>query len=85
MKTTFKKLLCALLLVLSCAFFVSLCAQEKKPVKVETVKTVIKSGDPVAYVKDGLTYYKGSKGGIYTIRTSKKTGNQYKQYVKKAN
>lgn len=26
--------------------------------------------------------YKGSKGGLYVIRTSKKSGKEYKQYLK---
>lgn len=53
-------------------------AQEKKKILPNT-----------AAIKDtviaGTKYpiYMGSKGGRYIIRTSKVTGNEYKQYLKK--
>ena len=31
---------------------------------------------------NGETFYKGAKGGIYYLRTSKKTGKTYKCYVR---
>lgn len=35
-------------------------------------------------IQDGtsLPVYKSSKGSLFVVRTSKKTGNAYKQYVK---
>ena len=31
---------------------------------------------------NGVTFYKGSKGGIYYYRLSKKTGKPYRCYIK---
>ena len=47
----------------------------------------VKPGEPTNLIyttKDGKTLpvYRGGKGGLFVIRTSAKTGNQYKQYVK---
>jgi len=42
---------------------------------------VVKTPDSVFAVKDGITFYKGSKGGVYYFKVSKKTGKQYKCYV----
>lgn len=47
----------------------------------------VKQGEPTNLVyptKDGkhLPVYRGAKGGLFVIRTSAKTGNQYRQYVK---
>jgi len=36
----------------------------------------------VYQVIGGETFYTGSKGGVYYLRTSKKTGKTYKVYVK---
>lgn len=47
-----------------------------------TSKTLTARKDTVYQVVDGVTFYKGAKGGIYYYRTSKKTGKAYKCYVK---
>ena len=55
-------------------------------VKIETAKKA--KSQPVktelTYTIKGIVYpvYKGSKGGYYIIRTSKKSGKEYKQYLK---
>lgn len=45
-------------------------------------KKVKNNGKPTGHTYKGYPVYQGSKGGYYVIRTSKKTGNEYKQYVK---
>lgn len=65
-------------------------AVNNNQVKIEqTTKqaNAVKPGEPTNLVyttKDGKTLpvYRGAKGGLFVIRTSAKTGNQYKQYVK---
>lgn len=42
----------------------------------------IKPGTPTPHTYKGYPVYQGAKGGYYVIRTSQKTGNQYKQYIK---
>jgi len=62
------------------------CAQSytmKNDQIVKTEKSVkTKAPDKVYTVQDGITFYVGSKGGIYYWKTSKKTGKTYKVYVK---
>ena len=45
-------------------------------------KKVKNNGKPTGHTYKGFPVYQGAKGGYYVIRTSKKTGNEYKQYVK---
>ena len=45
-------------------------------------KAVKNNGTLTKHTYKGLPVYQGAKGGYYVIRTSKKTGNEYKQYVK---
>ena len=45
-------------------------------------KKVKNNGKPTGHTYKGYPVYQGSKGGHYIIRTSKKTGNEYKQYIK---
>ena len=56
--------------------------QGDKVVKIETTKDTTKKADKVFSVVDGKTFYKGPKGGIYYWKKSKKTGKNYKVYVK---
>lgn len=51
---------------------------------IETTKkeTGIQLSDSVYTVKDSIVFYKGKKGGIYYLKTSKKTGNPYRVYIK---
>ena len=55
--------------------------------QVATQGKQVKKGEPTNLVyttKDGqrIPVYRGAKGGLFVIRTSAKTGSQYKQYVK---
>lgn len=45
-------------------------------------KKVKNNGKPTGHTYKGYPVYQGSKGGYYVIRTSKKSGNEYKQYIK---
>lgn len=45
-------------------------------------KKVKNNGTLTKHTYKGYPVYQGSKGGYYVIRTSKKSGNEYKQYVK---
>lgn len=45
-------------------------------------KKVKNNGTLTKHTYKGYPVYQGSKGGYYIIRVSKKTGNEYKQYVK---
>lgn len=59
--------------------------QDNKLVKVEkTTTTATKTTDKVFATQDGITFYVGSKGGVYYWKTSAKTGKKYKVYVKPA-
>jgi hypothetical protein len=77
MRTKFAQLI-VFIFILLCSFGV--VGQEDVKIMTQTsidkVETVIKSG---------VTYklHSGSRGGKYIIRTSLKSGNKYKQYLKK--
>ncbi len=45
-------------------------------------KKVKNNGKPTGHTYKGYPVYQGSKGGYYVIRVSKKSGNEYKQYIK---
>lgn len=45
-------------------------------------KKVKNNGTLTKHTYKGYPVYQGSKGGYYIIRVSKKTGNEYKQYIK---
>lgn len=45
-------------------------------------KKVKNNGTPTGRTCKGRPVYKGAKGGLYVIRVSNRTGNEYKQYVK---
>lgn len=45
-------------------------------------KKVKNNGKPIGHTYKGYPVYQGAKGGYYVIRVSKKTGNEYKQYIK---
>lgn len=45
-------------------------------------KKVKNNGKPTGHTYKGYPVYQGAKGGYYVIRVSKKTGNEYKQYIK---
>lgn len=53
--------------------------QITKPTQGKKVKN---NGKPTGHTYKGYPVYQGAKGGYYVIRTSKKTGNEYKQYIK---
>lgn len=74
-----KRVLLVLLVVLF-STMVGVAQENKVDSKIE--KTLIKNIDSIT--KSGVTYklHVGSGGGKYIIRTSKKTGNKYKQYFK---
>tara|TARA_R110000822_G_scaffold127454_1_gene262942 strand:- start:7310 stop:7579 length:270 start_codon:yes stop_codon:yes gene_type:complete len=84
-----KTLLLAIILVFT---FNTMNAQEPtyKIVGNEIVKTSTKSAkaDPIktelTYTIKGVVYpvYQGSKGGYFIKRVSKKSGKEYKQYLK---
>jgi hypothetical protein len=50
-----------------------------------TTETTMSATQADSIVKSGVTYklYTGSRGGVYILRTSSKTGKEYKQYIKK--
>jgi hypothetical protein len=48
---------------------------------VQVVKDTTKKADPVHSVVNGVTFYTGSKGGVYFWKVSKKTGKKYKVYM----
>ena len=81
-----KYLLSVLLFV--CAFF-CIQAQDYKQEGTTFVQTTSKSNSSKAtkteytWEKDGVKYpiYISSKGKAYIIKTSKKTGKEYKQYL----
>ncbi len=50
---------------------------------IEVKKDTVKKADPVHSVVNGVTFYTGSKGGVYFWKTSKKTGKKYKVYMTK--
>ena len=50
---------------------------------IQVVKDTTKKADPVHSVVEGVTFYRGAKGGVYFLRTSKKTGKKYKVYMTK--
>ncbi len=45
-------------------------------------KKVKNNGKHTGHTYKGYPVYQGAKGGYYVIRVSKKSGNEYKQYVK---
>lgn len=56
-----------------------------KLVKIEQEKTTKqpeKTGVTVEIKGETFDVYKGSKGGFFVIRKSKKTGKEYRQYLK---
>lgn len=80
-----------LIIIVAATLLLCTQAQAGKTYKVDNGKvvsvlaktdTVSKKKDKVFQVVDGITFYQGSKGGIYYYRTSKKTGKPYKYYVK---
>ncbi len=84
----------AFLVIFLVMFCVTLSAQTSEPkykiVGNEIVKTKQTTAKKPAtktnltYTVSGKTYqvWQGSKGGYFVIRTSKKTGKEYKQYLK---
>ena len=50
----------------------------KEPIKTELTHTINKGKAN----EEILPLYKGARGGYYILRTSKKSGKQYKQYFK---
>ena len=48
-----------------------------------TTTTSAKPDDSVYQVVNGVKFYKGARGGVYQIVTSKTTGKPYKKYVNK--
>ena len=45
-------------------------------------KKVKNNGTLTNHTYKGYPVYQGAKGGYYVVRVSKKTGNEYKQYIK---
>jgi hypothetical protein len=84
------KLFIALLITGYCSLFAFNCSAQTYKLdkagnitKIDTVKKKkVKQPDKVYKIVDGVTFYKGAKGGIYYWKTSKKTGKLYKCYVK---
>lgn len=82
-----KYILSVLLLV--CAFSCNIHAQDYKQEGTTFIQTTSKSNSSKAtktgytWEKDGVKYpiYLSAKGKAYIIRTSKKTGKEYKQYL----
>ncbi len=54
-----------------------------KVIQVTKDTNKVKQPDPVHSVVNGVTFYTGSKGGVYFWKTSKKTGKKYKVYMTK--
>ena len=88
MRKIFLTLVAAMTIALAPA---SLGAQTDNETQVKTEQTTtaktVKPGEPTNLIyrtKDGKTLpvYRGKKGGLFVIRTSQKTGNEYRQYVK---
>lgn len=50
--------------------------------KVDSTTKRVKTPDKVYKIVDGTIFYKGPKGGVYYLKTSKKSGKQYKCYIK---
>lgn len=50
---------------------------------IEVKKDTVKKADKVHSVVNGITFYQGSKGGVYFWKVSKKTGKKYKVYMTK--
>jgi hypothetical protein len=48
---------------------------------IQVVKDTTKKADKVHSVVNGITFYQGSKGGVYFWKVSKKTGKKYKVYM----
>lgn len=49
---------------------------------IEKTKTVTTTKpDSILCIKDGITFYKGTKGGIYYWKVSNTTGKKYKCYI----
>ena len=61
-------------------------ADSKKPtVKKDTTEQVTTTKkEPVltSHTYKGMPVYQGAKGGYFVKRVSKKTGNEYRQYIK---
>ena len=47
-------------------------------------KKVKNNGTLTKHTYKGMPVYQGAKGSYYVIRTSKKTSNEYKQYIKES-
>jgi hypothetical protein len=79
-----KKVLFILLLMM--AFNMSAQTYKKvgdKFVKIETIKTQPVNTGAIVTIKDiDYPVYESARGKFFIIRTSKNTGNQYKQYLK---
>lgn len=56
--------------------------QDGKVIITKSVKAA-KQPDKLVAEVDGVKYYQGAKGGVYCWKVSKKTGQQYKAYLKK--
>jgi len=78
------------IIVLILAAFTAAGQKASKPItltmkagKIEVKDTTkkVKTADPVYKVIEGISVYKGAKGGLYYWRTSR-TGKQYKCYLK---
>lgn len=58
-------------------------ADKAKTERVNNGKKAVKNnGTLTKHTYKGYPVYQGPKGGYYVIRVSKKTGNEYKQYIK---
>lgn len=88
-------ILAALLILAAILYGFTSQAQSVKParfkmdkngkIQVDTARTrkgTIKHIDSIFQIVDGITFYKGARGAVYYWRTSKKTGQPYKCYIK---
>ena len=57
-------------------------ALNKGKIEVKDTTKKAKAPDPVYQVVNGITVYKGAKGGLYYWKNSQKTGQPYKCYLK---
>lgn len=84
--TTMKRLFITICTALAIMCGGSMAAQQ--PTKADTTQVTttqakaIKPGKPTPHTYKGYPVYQGAKGGYFVIRTSQKTGKQYKQYIK---
>ena len=54
----------------------------EKTGEIKKTEKVVKKSDAVYKIVEGITVYKGANGALYYWKTSKKSGEKYKCYLK---